>query len=100
MPKRRPQSRLSTTQRRLRYVGRRAGFGLLVAAAVATLVLADRWGAFGRARVGDPEKYNGETFRVVRVVDGDTLDVAVRDTVAGRSTTRIRLWGVDTPRNP
>lgn len=32
---------------------------------------------------------------VVRVVDGDTVDIDAPD--ADKSTTRIRLWGVDTP---
>ena len=41
------------------------------------------------------EKYDGKTFLVVNVVDGDTLDVGVPDGKFGR--TRIRLWGVDTP---
>ncbi len=30
--------------------------------------------------------------RVVGVVDGDTIDV-----IAGRATTRVRLWGIDCP---
>ena len=62
---------------------------------VIALVLADRAGLFGRAPKGDVATYDGRTFRVARVIDGDTLDVDVPD--GGRSLTRIRLWGVDTP---
>ncbi len=90
-------SRLSPTQRRRRYALRRA---LAIATAVvilAALVLADYAGLFGVAPSGDVETYDGGTYRVTHVVDGDTLDVDVRDTVMGQPTTRIRLWGVDTP---
>lgn len=43
----------------------------------------------------DLRRYDGQTFEVVRVIDGDTLDLRVRD--GGEAFTRIRLWGVDTP---
>jgi len=44
---------------------------------------------------GDYARYHQKTFNVVKVVDGDTLDIDLPD---GRfETTRIRLWGVDTP---
>jgi micrococcal nuclease len=43
----------------------------------------------------DFETYNGKQFAVVKVVDGDTLDIDIPD--ANYNHTRIRLWGVDTP---
>lgn len=43
----------------------------------------------------DISKYNGKSFQVVKVVDGDTIDIKVPD--AEYPNTRIRLWGVDTP---
>jgi micrococcal nuclease len=43
----------------------------------------------------DFQKYHGRTFMVVKVVDGDTVDINVPD--ANYPHTRIRLWGVDTP---
>ncbi len=43
----------------------------------------------------DLEKYHAKTFTVVNVVDGDTIDIDIAD--GTRDTTRIRLWGVDTP---
>jgi micrococcal nuclease len=50
---------------------------------------------------GDISKYQGKKFTVVKVVDGDTLDIDIHDLSAdgGReySHTRIRLWGIDTP---
>lgn len=46
-------------------------------------------------KVLDLEKYDGRTFVVVNVVDGDTIDIDVPDGEFER--TRIRLWGVDAP---
>lgn len=49
-----------------------------------------------RAPVGsDHDRYHNKTFTCVNVVDGDTIDINVPD--AKHDTTRIRLWGVDTP---
>jgi micrococcal nuclease len=47
------------------------------------------------AAVSDYERYNDKTFRVVKVVDGDTIDIDVPD--GNNAYTRIRLLGVDTP---
>jgi micrococcal nuclease len=44
---------------------------------------------------GDISKYHGRQFAVVKVVDGDTLDIDIPD--GNYNHTRIRLWGVDTP---
>lgn len=48
----------------------------------------------------DIQKYDGRQFTVVKVVDGDTLDIDVPD--GNYPHTRIRLWGIDTPetKNP
>ena len=48
----------------------------------------------------DFEKYHAKTFTVVKVVDGDTIDIDIPD--VNDSYTRIRLWGIDTPetKNP
>ena len=43
----------------------------------------------------DRKRYHEQTFAVVEVVDGDTLDIDAAD--GERPTTRIRLIGVDTP---
>ncbi len=43
----------------------------------------------------DISKYHGQQFAVVKVVDGDTLDIDIPD--GKYSHTRIRLWGIDTP---
>ena len=53
-----------------------------------------------KAKAYDFEKYHGRTFTVVKVVDGDTIDIDVPD--GKYKHTRIRLWGIDTPetKNP
>ncbi|MFQ5590990.1 MAG: thermonuclease family protein [Phycisphaerae bacterium] len=43
----------------------------------------------------DHARYHDRSFRTVRVVDGDTLDIDAPD--GNKPVTRIRLWGVDTP---
>lgn len=95
MTKRNRQPKLTTRQRRRRYTARKL-IGLVVIAAIAGgLVFADRAGLFGRPDPPDMEKYDGKSFKVVKVIDGDTLDINIRD--RKYNTTRIRLWGVDTP---
>jgi micrococcal nuclease len=43
----------------------------------------------------DARKYHAKTYTVVNVVDGDTLDIGVRD--GKYDHTRIRLLGIDSP---
>ena len=46
-------------------------------------------------RACDFEKYHAKNFAVVNVVDGDTIDIDIPD--GQHDSTRIRLWGIDTP---
>ena len=48
----------------------------------------------------DAKKYHNKTFKVISVVDGDTIDIDIAD--GKYDQTRIRLLGVDTPetKNP
>ena len=62
-----------------------AGIGLIAADHRGWLLY--EGGAMGR--------YDGQRVRVTRVLDGDTLEVAVPD--GDRPVTRVRLWGVDAP---
>ena len=48
-----------------------------------------------QAKAYDLEKYHKKMFTVVKVVDGDTIDINIPD--ANKNYTRIRLWGIDTP---
>lgn len=43
----------------------------------------------------DWQKYTDKQFSVVKVVDGDTIDIDIPD--GDYKHTRIRLWGIDTP---
>ena len=38
-----------------------------------------------------------ESVRVIKVVDGDTLDVVPANARRGGEVTRVRLWGIDAP---
>jgi micrococcal nuclease len=56
--------------------------------------------ADGQLHALDFEKYHEKTFTVIKVVDGDTIDIDIPD--GKYDHTRIRLWGIDTPetKNP
>jgi len=98
-----------------RYTRRRAIGYVAAMLMVAGLIVGDRLGVFGhrpaskqrgyrpdaaavaRNNASDMRTYHGKSFKVTNVVDGDTLDIGIGDEVLGKSVTRIRLWGVDTP---
>lgn len=101
---------MSTGQRGLRYAGRKTLIGLVVALLLGGLVAADRAGLFhlpgntdGPAHAGSTQEqirqdlatFDGKSFRVSHVSDGDTLDVSVPGEHAYAQ--RIRLLGVDSP---
>jgi endonuclease YncB( thermonuclease family) len=74
----------------------------LVLTLIAFAVVCDRSGRFpassqqtGTSTQTDHDRYHDRSFSVVKVVDGDTLDIDIPD--GDRPATRIRLWGVDTP---
>jgi len=77
--------------------GRRAALFVVCVLAVAIAVWLERspvahtW----QAQPDDFSRYHAKTFTVVKVVDGDTLDIDVPDDEY--DCTRIRLWGIDTP---
>jgi endonuclease YncB( thermonuclease family) len=115
MPRRRTGNRafpakLTPKARRATYLARKGRWFAVALLAAVALFGADRVGLFGRhggrglrssARIPPPPpgqdeaRYDGVTFRVGHVVDGDTIDVDMPDGQYQR--TRIRLWGVDTP---
>jgi len=100
---------------RKRYTRQRAVGYVAALLIVAGLIVGDRMGVFGRRpepkqgeyrpdaatvarnNAADLRTYHDKSFKVTHVVDGDTLDVDIRDEVLGKDFTRIRLWGVDTP---
>ena len=48
-----------------------------------------------KAKAYDFEEYHGKTFTIIKVVDGDTIDIDVPD--GKYKHTRIRLLGIDAP---
>jgi endonuclease YncB( thermonuclease family) len=72
----------------------RWGIALLVVFLVLALAWLDQRGVFVY-RGGDLQRYDGHTFTVSRVIDGDTLELAAPD--GHRPATRVRFWGVDAP---
>ena len=97
MRRRRPRRRLPPTVR-LPPFHRRHRAGLAVGACLAVLAILGRWqphSARNAPRAGDMARYHDRVFTVVKVVDGDTVDVGAPD--GRRKSTRIRLRGVDTP---
>ena len=74
---------------------RRRRLGVLaVAAAVTSVAIAGRLG--GVTWSSDPLRvYDGRSFAVLRVIDGDTLDIDRPD--GAQPHPRVRLWGIDTP---
>jgi len=82
----------------VRYTVQRLRWAIVALILASALMGADHLGLFGHrpeAATGDYERYHDREFRVVHVVDGDTLDVDAPD--RDKPSTRVRLWGVDTP---
>jgi len=89
---------------------RRAGIIVLCILAIVAFAWLDhnyirgKWGSRPKseeqAKAYDFQKYHNKTFTVVNVVDGDTIDIDIPD--GNNISTRIRLWGIDTPetKNP
>ena len=86
---RKTQTPMSRRQRRI--------MAMATAVVMMGLFAMSRLSVFKTGPVGDRQLYNDQTFTVVKVVDGDTLDLNVADHKADRKHTRVRLWGVDTP---
>lgn len=72
-----------------------AAVGLLLLLLLVPGRIVSRTGARTAPVGSDFERYHDHAFVVVKVVDGDTIDIDAPD--AKYATTRLRLWGVDTP---
>lgn len=81
-----------------KYVRRRRAWRWAALAAVASLLVllsaADHRGWL-LYQGGDLGRYDDRRFVVLRVLDGDTIDLAVAD--GEQRYSRVRLWGVDAP---
>jgi micrococcal nuclease len=76
---------------------RRAVASILTLLCVVALVMADRNGWLLLRSPDDLAAYHRMRSTVTRVIDGDTIEVDLPDTLNHRPATRIRLWGVDCP---
>ncbi len=61
-----------------------------------SVVAMDRAGLLLAPR-NDARRYGDLRAQVIRVVDGDTFIVDLPDTLKDTSSTRVRVWGIDTP---
>ena len=61
------------------------------------LIIADRSGWLLVPKIDDMTAYHGLRAEVVRVIDGDTLEIKHPDALHNSPVTRIRLWGLDCP---
>ena len=61
------------------------------------LIIADRSGWLLVPNIDDMSAYHGLQAQVVRVIDGDTIEIKHPDALHDRPVTRIRLWGLDCP---
>jgi len=88
------------TRNRIRKPISRRQRAIITTATVAVLlamVVSQQVGFWKPPAGADRQRYHNKIFTVVKVVDGDTIDIGVPDAVNNKPYTRIRLWGVDTP---
>jgi micrococcal nuclease len=96
------RSAARSRSRRVPLAARRKWLAIITFAVLAVLVAADRLVLVPSRQqdvrpADDWQRYHGQVYTVSRVVDGDTVDLDVPDIRQQRPTTRVRLWGVDTP---
>ena len=73
----------------------RSRIATLIVLILAVWALSGRLNYLPQAQGSDQQRYHQQTFAVVKVVDGDTIDIDMPD--GNKPYTRVRLWGVDTP---
>ncbi len=72
---------------------------LIIATVVlSALAVADHRGWLLVRGPNDMTAYHGVRARVNRVIDGVTLEIDIPDPMHDRRVTRVRLWGVNSPR--
>ena len=71
---------------------------ILAGALLLALVVADHCGWLLVRGPDDMTAYHGRRVRVNRVIDAVTLEINIPDRMHDRRVTRVRLWGVSSPR--
>ncbi len=70
---------------------------LIVVLVLIALIVADHSGWLLVRHADDLATYHGVRAQVVRVIDGNTVEIDIPDPREDRPVTRLRLWGVDCP---
>ena len=91
----------SGSVRWMRFRGRRRRLWAIVLVVLALLIIADRRGWLLVRDADDLPAYHGRLASVSRVIDGDTIEVNLPDSLHENApATRVRLWGIDCPEMP
>lgn len=80
-----------------RFRGRRFLIIAILLIVVAGLIIADRRGWLLVRQSDDMAAYHGMSARVIRVIDGDTIEIDLPDSLNKRPATRVHLWGINCP---
>ena len=83
--------------RRVKRPGPRRWPWLVAGAILVALIIADQNGLLLVPKIDDLAAYDGIHAKVIRVIDGDTIEIDRPDALSDRPVTRIRLWGLDCP---
>ena len=83
--------------RRTKRPGPRRWPWLVAGAVLIALIIADRSGWLLVPKIDDMTAYHGASAEVLRVLDGDTIEIELADALYDRPVTRIRFWGLDCP---
>ena len=83
--------------RRAKRPGPRRWPWLVVGGVLIGLIIADRSGWLLVPKIDDMTAYHGASAEVLRVIDGDTIEIELSDAMHDRPVTRIRFWGLDCP---
>ncbi len=70
---------------------------LVAGVVLIALIIADRSGWLLVPKIDDMTAYHGASAEVLRVIDGDTIEIELSDALHDRPVTRIRFWGLDCP---
>ena len=69
----------------------------MTVALILIVIVLDRAGLLLAPRLNDFERYHDRQVLVLRIIDGDTIEVGLPDPLSGGAVTHIRLWGIDCP---
>ena len=83
--------------RKVKRPARQRWIWLVIVIALTLIIVADQNGWLLVKNTDDMSAYHGRNALVLRVIDGDTIEIDIEDALNNRPTTRIKLWGIDCP---